>query len=529
MIAALYARVSTEKQEKQETISSQLDALKQFAADKGFQVFNKYIDEGYSGELIDRPALDRLRDDAKNKSFDVVLIHSPDRLSRKLSYLFIVQDELKKYGVNIIYLNRPENNDTPEDNLLNGIQGLIAEYEKAKILERTRRGKLHKAKQNIILGGHAPYGYKYIPKNSSNSHGYYEIVPNEAETVRIIFDLLVNQHLSIRGIVKKLTMLGIKPRRGNKWQTSSVYRILSNETYTGVTYYNKHVSVEPQNNGKYRKIKNSGRRLRPKEQWVTILLPENLKIIDRNTFEIAQQQLLKNSQLSPRNTKHQYLLRGMIKCGNCNSLYRGEPSHGKRYYRCSNRTKNFPFPKTCPSSLIKADTIENAVWNKLCETISNPNLIACAIPQLQNIKKCKKNEQELNSINEKIQNLIHEKERIIDAFREGIISKNELKSQLAKIEKKRESLEEQKKLNKNLDLPTETIISSIYDYCNLIAKYLKNADFDSKRYILSMVVSNITLLNRTATIIACLPVADRRIASITSLWNEFQMFFFCLD
>lgn len=524
MIAALYARVSTEKQEKQETVSSQLEALKQFAADKGFQVFNKYIDEGYSGELIDRPALDRLRDDAKNKLFDIVLIHSPDRLSRKLSYLFIVQDELKKYGVNIIYLNRPESNDTPEDNLLNGVQGLIAEYEKAKILERTRRGKIHKAKQNIILGSYAPYGYKYIAKSSPNSCGYYEIVPNETETVRLIFDLLINKQLSTRGIVKELIRLGIKPQRGNRWHASSVKRILNNETYTGVAYYNKHISVEPPENGKYRRIKNSGRRLRPKEQWVPILLPDNLRVIDRNTFVKAQQQLIKNSQLSPRNVKHQYLLRGMIKCGNCNSLYRGEPSHNKRYYRCSNRTKNFPFPKTCSSSLIKAETIENAVWNKLCEAICNPSLIARAIPQLQNINKHKNNlyEQELNSINIKLQSLNHEKERIIDAFREGIISKDELKNQSAKIDKKRKLLEEQKILSENkiLDLPTETIISSLYDYCNLIAKYLKNTDFDSKRHIISMVVNNITLLNRTATIKACLPVAEHsnncRIADIMS-------------
>lgn len=529
-ITALYARVSTEKQEKQETVSSQLEALRQYAADKGFQIFNEYIDEGYSGELIDRPALDRLRDDAKNKLFNAVLIHSPDRLSRKFHYLIIVQEELKKYGINIVFLNRPENNDTPEDNLLNGVQGLIAEYEKAKILERTRRGKIHKAKQNIILGSFAPYGYKYVTKNNgSNNCGYYKIVQNEAETVKLIFDLLINKQLSNRGIAKELTMLGIKPQRGTVWRASSVGKILRNETYTGIANYNKHISVEPlDEENKYRKVKNSRRILRPKEQWIPITLPENLIIIDRKTFEIAQQQLIKNAQLSPRNVKHQYLLRGMIECGNCNSLFRGEPSHNKRYYRCSNRTKNFPLPRTCTSSSIKAETIENAVWDKLCEVISDPDLIMHVISQFQNEKQISKNslhEQELEAIDKKLQNLQNEKDRIIDAFREGIISKDELKSQMTKIEQKRKTLESQKRHSESkiLTFPAKTIKWSLDNYCQLIAAYLKqlnNDDFDSKRHILSLAVDNIILSNRIATIKAFVPVENysekSRIATITS-------------
>jgi site-specific DNA recombinase len=152
MRTAIYARVSTEGQEKQETINSQLADLRNYASQINMDIVEEYIDNGYSGELFDRPALDKLRDDAKNRLFSALLVHSPDRLSRKFIHGGIIQEELKKYGITVIFFNKPNSGDTPEDNLLNNIQAAIAEYEKAKILERTRRGKIHKARSGIIMG-----------------------------------------------------------------------------------------------------------------------------------------------------------------------------------------------------------------------------------------------------------------------------------------------------------------------------------------------------------------------------------------
>src|SRR3989338_2685940 len=197
MNIAIYARVSTEKQEKQETIQSQLGALRNYVIDQKYLLTKEYIDEGYSGELLARPALDNLRDDAKNKLFEAVLIHSPDRLSRKFIYLGLVEEEFKKYNVRMIFLNRPDSKDTPEENLLTGIQGLIAEFEKAKILERTRRGRLHKVKNGIIVGSIPPFGYRYIKNDrDKNIPGHYVIEESEAIIVRLIFDLFVNQKMS---------------------------------------------------------------------------------------------------------------------------------------------------------------------------------------------------------------------------------------------------------------------------------------------------------------------------------------------
>ena len=265
MRIAIYARVSTEKQEKQETINSQLDALRDHAVEKKYAVTKEYIDEGYSGELLARPGLDNLRDDARNKMFDAVLAHSPDRLSRKFIYLGLVDEEFKKLGIKIIFLNRPDSKETPEENLLTGIQGLIAEFEKAKILERTRRGRLHKVKNGILVGSIPPYGYRYMRADKDkNIPGHYEIEEPEAESVRIIFDLFVNKKISIRAIARELTRKGVPPRKGFKWHTSSLHRIIRNETYTGITYWNKNCSFETENhkpNQKYRRTKNTGRKL----------------------------------------------------------------------------------------------------------------------------------------------------------------------------------------------------------------------------------------------------------------------------
>src|SRR3989338_7663296 len=166
MTAVLYARVSSEKQEKQETIQSQIAELRKFAKEKGYVIVNEYFDEGYSGEMLARPHLDRMRDHAREKLFQTVLIYSPDRLSRKYVYQELLKMELKKHGVEIIFINNPEKHDKPEDRLLEGIQGLIAEYEKAQIIDRTRRGRLYKARQGVLISSIGPYGYKYVKKNA---------------------------------------------------------------------------------------------------------------------------------------------------------------------------------------------------------------------------------------------------------------------------------------------------------------------------------------------------------------------------
>jgi len=164
--AAIYARVSSKQQADANTIASQLEALKARVEADGLRLEPElcFTDEGYSGSTLLRPALERLRDQAAAGTFDRLYVHSPDRLSRSYPYQVLLVDELQRTGVQIVFLNH-DIGQSPEENLLLQVQGMVAEYERAKILERSRRGKRHAAKAgavNVLCG--APYGYRYIGK-----------------------------------------------------------------------------------------------------------------------------------------------------------------------------------------------------------------------------------------------------------------------------------------------------------------------------------------------------------------------------
>ena len=179
-IAAIYARVSSDQQNEEKTIASQTGALIEFARQENYQVPDEWVfeDEGYSGAHLIRPGLERNRDLAAEGQIQAVLALSPDRLSRKYAYQVLLTEELARHGVDMVFIKAPHSG-TPEDQLLLQFQGMIAEYERAQILERSRRGKRHRAKQGevSVLSG-APYGYRYLRKTKETA-AYYEIIETE--------------------------------------------------------------------------------------------------------------------------------------------------------------------------------------------------------------------------------------------------------------------------------------------------------------------------------------------------------------
>jgi len=187
---AIYARVSSEQQAGDSTIASQLAALEGRVSADGLVLVPdlRFADDGYSGATLIRPALERLRDLAASGALDRVYVHSPDRLARRYAYQVQLVDELHRAGVEIVFLNR-QIGVSPEDDLLLQVQGMVAEYERAKILERSRRGKRHGARRgsvNVLAG--APYGYRYLGKHDGGGVARYEIVEEQARVVRQVFD-----------------------------------------------------------------------------------------------------------------------------------------------------------------------------------------------------------------------------------------------------------------------------------------------------------------------------------------------------
>src|SRR6059036_400229 len=220
---AIYARVSSEQQAEAHTVASQVAALRERVAADGLTVSEamQFLDEGYSGATLVRPALERLRDVIAAGSVDRLYIHSPDRLARKYAYQVVLVEEFRRAGVEVMFLNRALGQ-SPEDDLLLQVQGMIAEYERAKIIERHRRGKRHAAHVgpvNVLSG--APYEYRY------------EIIPDEARVVRQVFAWVGRDHLTIGEVCRRLTQAGEVTRTEKVvWDRSVVWGILKNPAYT---------------------------------------------------------------------------------------------------------------------------------------------------------------------------------------------------------------------------------------------------------------------------------------------------------
>src|SRR2546422_5238563 len=177
---AMYARVSSDQPAEAQTIASQVAALRERVAAEGFVLPEamQFLDEGYSGATLVRPALERLRDVIAAGAIDRLYVHSPDRLARKYAYQVLLVDEFQRMGVEVVFLNR-ELGRSPEDDLLLQVQGMMAEYERAKIIERHRRGKIHAARVgsvNVLSG--APYCYRYVSKHDSGGQARHDPPPD---------------------------------------------------------------------------------------------------------------------------------------------------------------------------------------------------------------------------------------------------------------------------------------------------------------------------------------------------------------
>jgi site-specific DNA recombinase len=300
--AALYARVSSDGQVKDRTIASQLEALDRRVRDDGLELEAdlRFIDEGYSGSTLVRSALERLRDLAAVGGFDRLYVHSPDRLARAYVYQVLLVDELRRCGVELIFLNHAIGQ-TPEDHLLLQMQGMVAEYERAKILERVRRGKLHSARAGRVSAiGKAPYGYRYVSKADGGGEARWEIHREEAAVVRQMFLWMAQEGCSLTEIGRRLKRQGARTQTGRDgWLSRTIWGILKNEAYRGATRFGKTVSGEP----RARLRPQRGRSEHPRrvrsvrktlaEDQVPIPVPA---LVSDELFEAVQERLLENKK-----------------------------------------------------------------------------------------------------------------------------------------------------------------------------------------------------------------------------------------
>ena len=516
-LIATYSRVSTARQEEEQTIEIQLNSLREFAKKEGFSVIREYKDDGWSGDILARPDLDRLRQDAKDKLWEAVLIYDPDRLARRYSYQELVMDELREAGIEVIFvtISAPKNS---EDKILHGVRGLFAEYERAKITERFRLGKLRKVREGHLLVSEPLYGYSYIPKQEGK-HGYYEINPIEARVIKMIFSWVGEEGLTLRGVVKRLQELGIKPRKSKRgvWNTSTLSTLLRNKAYIGEARWGSSYAVipdNPTNKEKYRKMKKSSRRIKPQEEWIASSIPVPV-IIDRELFMRVRLQLKTNFELCQRNTKNEYLLSGKIQCV-CGRKRAGEgPQHGKHlYYRCTDRVLSFPLPRTCKEKGINARIADKLVWDKVSELMSSLELLQKQIVHWMSVKqnKIKSTGGDMGSIEKEILKLKEQEERYNKAYGAGVYSieelrdyLNPLRKQIASLETQKDKLQQEAVENNPFKVPSNQELEL---FTSEAVETLKNLNFVAKKAIIMNVLEKVVGTQNKLQVYGFIPITS---------------------
>lgn len=503
-LIAIYGRVSTSNQENEGTIDTQLSAVNQFAQKNGYEIVKQYIDNGWSGDTLARPALDEMREDAKKKMWEAVLIYDPDRLARRYSYQELVMDQLKEAGVDVLFVTVPEaKND--EDKIMYGMRGLFAQYERMKITERFRLGKVRKAREGHVITTEAPYGYTFILKKGKRGdpdfkQGHYVINEIEARVVKSIFSWVGNDGLTLRTVVRKLQGLEISPRKSKRglWSTSTMSKLLRNRTYIGEGHYGASYAVVPLNPLKkdtYKKIKKTSRRMKPESEWIIIPTP---KIIDKDLFNRVAEKLRSNFQMSSRNTKNEYMLVGKIWCG-CGKRRAGEgPQHGKYlYYRCTDRVKSFPLPATCDERGINARIVDNLVWKKVSSLMNSPELLSKQVERWVNSQKQGVSTFTINIevTNREIGKLKDQEDRYAKAYGAGAISLDQLKDYTGPIKEKIESFNKQidlaKSQNEQVNAEALPRLDEIEVFAKKVSQVIKDLKSEAKKAIVRSIIDKV--------------------------------------
>ena len=444
--AAIYARVSSDQQAEAGTIASQIEALKErlHRDSLGLDQELCFVDEGYSGSTLVRPALERLRDAVAEGAIDRLYVHSPDRLARKYAYQVLLVDEFERSGVELVFLNR-ELGRSPEDDLLLQVQGMVAEYERAKILERSRRGKRHAARRgsvNVLSG--APYGYRYISKWEGGGVARYEIILEEARVVRQIFTWIGHERCSIAEVCRRLQGQRITSPKGKSyWDRTTVWGILNNPAYCGTARYGKTI-IGPRRL-RLRPARNSTDQPRraysvydSEDGGIPIEVPA---ILDEVLFATVGEQLVENRRRSrERRRGARHLLQGLLVCKHCGHALYGKPvspaaakGRARRYvyYRCiGTDAYRFGGQRLCWNKQVRTDLLEDAVWKDVCALLNDP----AKVNQEYQRRLSRRNGRSVVKSRESLAKLIQKVKRgiarLIDAYGEGLLNKREFEPRI---------------------------------------------------------------------------------------------------
>jgi site-specific DNA recombinase len=515
MRAAAYIRVSTPGQVKLQTIEQQLETIRGYAREKGWELSdeNVFRDDGYSGATLKRPALDALRDKARLRELEVVVVLSPDRLARNYVHQMVLIEELEKGGCQVEFVERPMSSE-PNDQLLLQIRGAVAEYERTLVKERMRRGKLAKLKAGLLLPWtHAPYGYRADPDRPRDPAGV-RLDEEKAAVVAEIFAMYLEEEASLCGVSKKLQARGIRsPRSREIWTVSSLRWILTNPVYTGRVYAGRMRYRAP-------KIRRSATHPigRPQntavpvapEEWIPVATVP--AIVTQQQFDLAREKLAKNKSFASRNNKRNtYLLRALVSCGRCELACGARALRNNKYYVCAGKNKQIQTgrDKKCSSRYAPAEQLDELVWRDLCEILTHPQSITDTLQRAhgggwlpQELKARQENLREGRAA------LKRQLNRLTEAYLGEVIPLAEYGRRRQDLEQKDAALEgQQRQLQAQADQRMELagVASSIEDFCARVRGGLADATFEQRRRLVELLIDRVIVTDEEVEIRYVIP------------------------
>jgi site-specific DNA recombinase len=521
-VAAIYARVSSDRQRREQTIQSQTVALRELAAARGLLVVDDLVfeDEGVSGAVLRRPALERLRDIAVEGRFEVLLCHAPDRLARRYAYQVLLLEEFQRAGVEVIFAKEPERSGTPEDELLRQFQGMIAEYERAQIAERCRRGKLHRARAGAVsVMARAPYGYRYV-KRTEHADAFFEIDETEAPVVREIFRRYLEEGESIAKIARWLSEQGIPTRTGKTgWNNATIWGMLRNPAYAGQAAYGKtHATGAPVRATRQARLRGqrSARISREgvaSEDWKWISVPA---LVTAEQFELAAQRLERNRVISPRNTKRPSLLQGILVCRHCGYAYyrcstRSKTGKLREYYRCSGTDGHRrPEGRVCENRPVRLAEVDELVWTRVLALLDDPALIQAEIDRrLETMRATHPATGRRDALERDLTRAQNAIRRLLDGYQEQLVTLDELRARTPELRKREATLQAQlDALDAELhDAETYLKLTETLDaFRARLATNAENLTVEQRQQIIRLVVREVLIGKDDVTIRHSIPV-----------------------
>jgi site-specific DNA recombinase len=501
--AALYARVSTRRQEQEATIESQLAQLIAYAQQNGYELppERQFVDQAISGKYLARPGLDRLRDAAANGAFEVLLCLSPDRLARSLGAQQVVLDELQRGQIEVLFLNQPRLGDGPQAQLLLNIQGVFAEYERVLISERMRRGRLYRLRQGQAVPHQAPYGYRYQP-GSRQQPSAWVVVPEAAALVEQMFAWYTQEPVSLGQVAQRLNQQHIPSPEGRRWYANTVGRLLRQPAYKGTTYYSRHQADysgvgQPRHQGQG-VLRFPRQAPRPAEEWVAIRVPP---LVDDTTWQAAQERLDMNTRFAARNSRRPYLLRGLLVCGTCGYTLQGRTQRHTLYYTCVHGGVNCPPDIPRHTCSVRGDVVEPLVWQALADLLRDPQCIQEAWQALQAEPAPPG---EVQRWQQRQSLLRKQRQRLLDAYQAGALPLQELMERQNPLDIELREL--QTRLTETSQASPDQI--SLEMFTQRIEQALAASDVETRQEVLRLLIERIVVTDEALTVEHIVPTVN---------------------